>query len=169
MRCMAIGAPDRTAPTSLDDPLARGDAAAEREDWPAAVTAWKRALSSAARDDAIARLQWFIAWRTDRPIEQARTRLHRKPLELFLGFLACCLFATAAVFVTQQLSGVASDIAMVVAWIFVVLAATLSLLYARYSDPEPGAASHLGERQVRSLADRASTLATTSGPATRQQ
>ncbi len=148
------------AETTPDDPLSRGDAAAEREDWPSAVSAWQRALTSARRDDAIARLQWFIAWRTDRPIVQSReSRLPRKPLELFVGFLASCLFAVAAVFVTEDLSGAASDVFMVIAWLFIVAAAILALLYARYSDPGPAGGRRLAERQVRSLADRASKLA----------
>lgn len=152
---------DVTAQIPNDDPLARGDAAAEREDWPAAITDWQRALSSASRDDAIARLQWFIAWRTDRTAtgQPGLERPFRKPLELFLGFLACSLFAAAAVFVTEDLSGTPAVLAMVAAWVFIVLAAALALWYARYSEPEADGVPRLGERQVRSLAERARRLA----------
>lgn len=149
-----------TTATTPDDPLERGDAAAEREDWPSAISAWRAALTSSRRTDAIARLEWFIAWRTERPIAQAKIpRWPRKPLELFVGFLACCLFAVAAVFLTEDLSGSASDLFMVVAWLFIVAAAVLALLYARYSDPDPASGHRLGERQVRALAERASKLA----------
>lgn len=156
---MTQAALDPTTVSPNDDPLLRGDAAAEREDWPAAVTAWRRALSSASRDEAVARLEWFIAWRTDRPADQTAGRPFRKPIELFLGFLACCLFAVAAVFLTEDLSGTMSVVSMVAAWLFIVGAAVLSLLYARYSEPEPAGTPHLGERQVRSLAERATRLA----------
>lgn len=157
---MARQTVDLTAPTPNDDPLARGDAAAEREDWPAAILAWQRALSGGGREDAIARLQWFIAWRTDRPAGQTEPeRPYRKPFELFLGFLACSLFAVAAVFVTEDLSGTPALLAMIAAWLFIVLAAVLSLLYARYSEPEPPGAPHMAGRQVRTLADRAKRLA----------
>jgi hypothetical protein len=156
---MTQGTVDLTAATSSDDPLARGDDAAEREDWPAAVSDWRRALSSAQREDAIARLEWFIAWRTDRPAKQASERPYRKPIELFLGFLACCLFAVAAVLVTEDLTGTPAVLSMIAAWVFIVAAAVLSLLYARYSEPEPSNAPRLGERQVRSLAERATRLA----------
>lgn len=155
---MTQGTLDLTAATSNDDPLARGDAAAEREDWPAAVTAWRRALSGARRDDAIARLEWFVAWRSDRPADRPTERPFRKPIELFLGFLACCLFAVAAVFLTEDLSGTLAIVTMVAAWIFIVGAAVLSLLYARYSEPEPTGIPRPGERQVRSLAERAMRL-----------
>lgn len=162
---MTQGTVDLSTATPSDDPLASGDAAAERDDWSAAVSAWRRALSSDDRDDAIARLEWFIAWRTDRPRNATAQRPFRKPIEFFLSFLACCLFAVAAVFVTEDLSGTPAVLSMIAAWIFIIAAAVLSLLYARYSEPESTGAPRRGERQVRSLADRATKLARQREPA----
>lgn len=157
-----------TASSPPDDSLARGDAAAEREDWPSAVRAWERALSGSRRDDAAARLQWFIAWRTGRPVERSAPAWPRKPLELFGAFLACSLFAVAAVFLTQDLTGALSDTAMVAAWLFIVAASTLALLYARYSEAAPAVAHRLGHRQAQALASRASALANGHAPTPRQ-
>lgn len=137
----------------------RGDTAAEREDWPAAVRAWDQALSGSRRDDAVARLEWFVARHTGQPVFKATPAWTSRRPEIFMAFLSCCLFAVAAVFLTEDLSHAASDVAMGAAWFFIVAAAVLALIYARYSDPEPVQAPRLGQRQVRALANQATALA----------
>jgi hypothetical protein len=123
-------------PSASTDPLSEGDAAAVAGRWPQAVAAWQLALTTPSRTDAVARLSWFVTWRSNESTAQSDKRPWPSSAMTALSLTAAAgSVATALVFIADGTGGLWRGILVSGAWFLYSAAAVLSFVYAVRTGP----------------------------------